>query len=61
MKDQVVQVQNDANEVGRLQNGHGPWNDDMKMVNLHYLKLSLLGLFCVYMMCVCVMYIYFMN
>ncbi|XP_056012215.1 E3 ubiquitin-protein ligase MIB2-like isoform X2 [Ostrea edulis] len=31
VKDQVVQVQNDANEVGRLQNGHGPWNDDMKM------------------------------
>lgn len=29
-KDQVVQVENDANHVGRLQNGHGPWDESMK-------------------------------
>lgn len=31
-KDQVVQVENDAAHVGRLQNGHGPWDESMKEV-----------------------------
>ena len=33
-KDQLVQVENDATNVCRLQNGHGPWNDGMKKVEI---------------------------
>ena len=33
-KDQLVQVENDATNVCHLQNGHGPWNDGMKKVEI---------------------------
>lgn len=28
----MIQVENDATNVGHLQNGHGPWDESMKKV-----------------------------
>lgn len=41
-KDQLVQVENDATNVCHLQNGHGPWNDEMKKVEMNKPVLNII-------------------
>lgn len=37
-------MENDATNVGHLQNGHGPWDESMKKVTYFFLSLIVIRL-----------------